>query len=93
MVYGQVNEFRQKAIKLISHDKLASQGSIHSPAGQQRLSLAFKERKNGFTVLLLLLPEHHKLARTALRLSRLFVHNIVDRLHIVSDTDAPCGFA
>lgn len=37
----------------------------------------------GFTVVLVLAIEHMRLSRLALKMARLFVHNIVDRLHIV----------
>lgn len=37
----------------------------------------------GFQVVLLLAPEHRPLARAALKLARLWVRNIVDRLHVV----------
>ncbi|GFH16730.1 uncharacterized protein HaLaN_13212 [Haematococcus lacustris] len=41
----------------------------------------FRERKQGLQVLLLLAPEHRGLARSALKLARLFIQHIVDRLH------------
>ncbi|KAJ9515538.1 hypothetical protein QJQ45_021643, partial [Haematococcus lacustris] len=43
----------------------------------------FRERKQGLQVLLLLAPEHRGLARSALKLARLFIQHIVDRLHVV----------
>ncbi len=40
-------------------------------------------RPSGLQVVLLLAPEHRGLVRPCLRLGRLFIHNIVDRLHVV----------
>ncbi len=37
----------------------------------------------GYNVLLVLTPDHSRMVRAAIRMARLFVHNIVDRLHCV----------
>lgn len=34
-------------------------------------------------MLLVLTPDHSRMVRAAIRMARLFVHNIVDRLHCV----------
>jgi len=52
-------------------------------AAMTSVSGRFKENRKGFQVVLLLAPEHRPLARAALKLARLWVRNIVDRLHVV----------
>jgi hypothetical protein len=42
-----------------------------------------QERKRAFTVVIPLTLEHAKLAPTAIRMARLFLKHIVDRLHLL----------
>ncbi|GFR40945.1 hypothetical protein Agub_g1608, partial [Astrephomene gubernaculifera] len=66
-----VKEFRRKAVQL--YDTARAQETV----GPVMRCTTYKE-KQGFTVLLLLTPEHARLVAPAIRLARLFVHNIVD---------------
>ncbi|GLI69288.1 hypothetical protein VaNZ11_013871, partial [Volvox africanus] len=70
-----VKEFRRKAVQLYDHAKMMALGGLVSR------NSTFKEKK-GYNVLLVLTPDHARLAKAALRMARLFVHNVVDRLHV-----------
>ncbi|GIL86770.1 hypothetical protein Vretimale_15639 [Volvox reticuliferus] len=70
-----VKEFRRKAVQLYDHAKMMALG------GPVSRNSTYKE-KQGYNVLLVLTPDHARLAKAALRMARLFVHNVVDRLHV-----------
>ncbi|KAG2489618.1 hypothetical protein HYH03_011898 [Edaphochlamys debaryana] len=72
-----VKEFRRKAVQLYDHGKAA--GAV--PGGPSSRASTYKE-KQGYNVLLVFTPEHARLVKPAIRIARLFVHNIVDRLHV-----------
>ncbi|GLC69880.1 hypothetical protein PLESTF_000890900 [Pleodorina starrii] len=79
-----VKEFRHKAVQLYDHAR-----TMASAVGPSRSS-TYKEKK-GYNVLLVLTPDHGRLVRSALRMARLFVHNVVDRLHVyllVTESDS-----
>ncbi|EFJ42867.1 hypothetical protein VOLCADRAFT_119275 [Volvox carteri f. nagariensis] len=70
-----IKEFRRKAVELYDHAKMMA------AAGPALRTSTFKE-KQGYNVLLVLTPDHGRLVKPALRMARLFVHNVVDRLHV-----------
>lgn len=77
----KVPEFRFKAMELL---QLERPRSIVSPSTRTSAGSAFKERRTGSSVVLLMAMEHGRLGMAAMRMARLFVHNIVDRLHLVA---------
>ncbi|KAG2448232.1 hypothetical protein HYH02_006817 [Chlamydomonas schloesseri] len=60
----------------------AGGGGLGSAGAGGRPGSTYRE-KQGYNVLLVFTPDHARLVRPAIRLARLFVHNIVDRLHVV----------
>ncbi|KXZ56979.1 hypothetical protein GPECTOR_1g884 [Gonium pectorale] len=70
-----VKEFRRKAVQLYDQAKAAA------ASGSSVRASTYKE-KGGFGVLLVITPEHSRLVKPAIRMCRLFVHNVVDKLHV-----------